>query len=324
MTAGASGLVRSSLDGAPLPLVVSPLGPGDAGDVEAVRACVDAELSARGALLFRGFASGSIGEFEGFVKALTPELIDYEFGSTPRSRLQGRIYTSTEYPAHQHIPMHHEQAYTTEWPLKIWFYCAQAAAEGGSTPLADGREVYRHVPERVRARFEAKKVMYVRNYGNGLDVPWQKVFSTDDRAEVERYCRRQGIACEWKADGELRTRQVCQAVTAHPRTGEVVWFNQAHLFHVSGLAGPVREALLSAVAEEDLPRQAYYGDGSPIEPDALAEVRAAYQRLAIEFAWREGDILLLDNVLVAHGRTPYRGPRKILVAMAEPYRASAA
>jgi alpha-ketoglutarate-dependent taurine dioxygenase len=314
------GFARTGFGDGPLPLVVSPVGPVDAGDFEAVRACADRELTAHGAILFRGFASGSVGEFEAFVKAVTPDLVDYEFASTPRSRLQGRIYTSTEYPAHQHIPLHNEQAYTTEWPLKIWFYCAVAAPEGGSTPIADSREVYRRVPARVRERFTAKQVMYVRNYGGGLDVPWQKVFGTADRAEVERFCRRAGIACEWKADGELRTRQVCQAVTTHPRTGEVVWFNQAHLFHVSALEPAVREALLSAVAEEDLPRQALYGDGTPIEPEALAEIRDVYRRVAVEFAWREGDVLLVDNVLTAHGRTPYRGPRKVLVAMAEPHR----
>jgi alpha-ketoglutarate-dependent taurine dioxygenase len=323
-TVEADGVARSCFPGAALPLLVSPRRSGDvSGFATAIRACAEQELTARGAVLFRGFSVRSLSDFEGFVKLLTPELLDYEFGSTPRSHLQGRIYTSTEYPAHQHIPLHNEQAYTIEWPLKIWFYCAQAAVEGGSTPLADSREVLRRIPSRIRERFMAKKVMYVRNYGNGLDVPWQKVFGTTDRARVEGFCRKAGIECEWKADGELRTRQVCQAVATHPRTRERVWFNQAHLFHVSNLDPAAREGLLAILAEDELPRHAFYGDGSPIESSVLEEIRDVYLRLAVEFAWREGDVLLLDNMLVAHGRTPYRGPRKVLVAMAEPHRAQA-
>lgn len=277
-------------------------------------------LTEHGAILFRGYPVGSAAAFEEFARAITPALVDYEFGSTPRSRLHGRVYTSTEYPAHQHIPLHNEQSYTTEWPLKIWFHCAQVAVEGGSTPLADSRHVLQRIPPRIRARFEMNRVMYVRNYGNGLDLPWQKVFATSDRGEVERFCRRAGIACEWKPDGELRTRQVCQAVAAHPHTGEVVWFNQAHLFHVSSLEPATRAGLLAVVAEAELPRNAYYGDGTPIEDGVLDEIREVYRQLAIEVRWRDGDVVLADNMLVAHGRTPFRGPRRVLVAMAEPYR----
>ncbi len=315
----------SFFPGAELPLIVSPVGAGDPErSAAAIRDCVAEALPAHGAVLFRGFSVTSLSDFEAFVQRLTPELLGYEFGSTPRSRLQGRIYTSTEYPAHQHIPLHNEQSYTTEWPLKIWFHCAEAAPEGGSTPIADSREVFRRIPAAIRERFEAKKVMYVRNYGNGLDVPWQKVFDTTDRATVERFCHRAGIVCEWKEDGELRTRQVCQAIAAHPRTGDLVWFNQAHLFHVSNLDPAVQEGLLAVVEEEDeLPRHAFYGDGSPIELSVLEEIRDVYRRLAVEFTWRQGDVLLLDNMLVAHGRAPYRGPRKVLVAMAESYRAPA-
>ncbi|WP_437305954.1 TauD/TfdA family dioxygenase [Sorangium sp. So ce388] len=323
----AAGLSRSCFPGGALPLVASPVGRGDAASVPAlaaeIRACAEEALPRHGAVLFRGFPVRSTADFHAFVRLVTPELLDYTFGSTPRSHVQDRIYTSTEYPAHQHIPLHNEQSYTLDWPLKIWFHCAAAAPEGGSTPLADSREVFRRIPARIRERFAAKRVMYVRNYGNGLDLPWQKVFGTNDRAEVERFCRAAGIACEWKADGELRTRQVCQAVATHPRTGEHVWFNQAHLFHVSNLDPATREALLSIFTEQDLPRNALYGDGSPIEGAALDEIRDVYRQLAVEFAWREGDVLLADNMLVAHGRAPFRGPRKVLVAMAEPYRAKA-
>lgn len=316
-------LTRSVSFGAGFPLEVRP----DAGSARGssvaaeIKACVSEELGARGALLFRGFSDGSAQDFEDFVRIVTPELLTYEFGSTPRSEIAGRIYTSTEYPAHQHIPLHNEQSYTSEWPLKIWFFCARAAEAGGATPLADSRAVLQAISPRIRERFAAKRVMYVRNYGNGLDLPWQKVFGTSERSEVERFCGQMGIDCEWKEDGELRTRQVCQAMAEHPVSRERVWFNQAHLFHVSNLEPAVREGLLAALDEEELPRNAYYGDGSPIEDSVLEAVRAAYQACTVEFPWQTGDVLLLDNMLVAHGRSPYRGPRKILVAMAEPYSA---
>ncbi|MGB4993605.1 MAG: TauD/TfdA family dioxygenase [Nitrospira sp.] len=310
-----------SSDGS-LPLVVTPVeGRTLDGYLAAARHYAEAFLPVSGGLLFRGLPIGSVADFESFVGGFTSSLVSYEFGSTPRSRVQRQVYTSTEYPPHQHIPLHNEQAYTREWPMKIWFYCGQAPEEGGYTPIADSREVYRRIPACIRERFNRKQVMYMRNYGNGLDVPWQKVFNTEDPAVVEAFCRTNGILYEWKADGELRTRQVAQAIAVHPLTGETVWFNQAHLFHVSNLEPAVREDLLAVVAEEDLPRNACYGDGSPIESDLLDEIRDVYRSVAVQFSWQEGDVMMLDNMLAAHGRTPFKGRRQILVAMAEPCRA---
>lgn len=302
-----------------LPLMVIPTGERTLETVEAaLREEVQAHLSKVGGILFRGFSVDSTEAFGRLVKSVTPDLLGYEFRSTPRSHVNNRIYTSTEYPAHQHIPLHNENAYTTEWPMKIWFYCAQSAQEGGMTPIADSREVFNRMPAKVKDRFIEKKVMYVRNYGNGLDLPWQKVFNTSDRTEVDRFCKRAGIQQEWKEDGELRTRHVCQAIAVHPQTKETVWFNQAHLFHVSNLEPAVRESLLEVVAEEDLPRQTYYGDGTPIEASVLDDIREVYRTVAVQFPWQDGDVMLLDNMLAAHGRTPFKGPRKVLVAMAEP------
>ena len=71
--------------------------------------------------------------------------------------------------------------------------------------------------------------------------------------------------------------------------------------------------------EEDLPRNAFYGDGSKIEASVLEEINEIYQQETVTFPWQEGDILMLDNMLVAHGRKPFIGPRKVLVGMAEPF-----
>ena len=288
----------------------------------AARRGADEYLSIHGGLLFRGLPVESPSDFESVVKVFTPSMTSYEFGSTPRTQVFHQVYTSTEYPPDQHIPLHNEQAYTTEWPMKIWFYCGEPSQEGGYTPIADSREVLARIPSRIRERFVRKRVMYVRNYGNGLDLPWQKVFNTTDRATVEQFCRKSGILFEWKPDGELRTRQIAQAVAVHPVTREQVWFNQAHLFHISNLEPTVREALLCAMSEDEFPRHAYYGDGTSIETDVLDEIRDVYRCLAVQFSWQKGDVLMLDNMLAAHGRTPYKGKRQILVAMAEPSGAS--
>ena len=281
---------------------------------------VEALLHRHGGILFRGFAErGEDSACKEFAGLFSDNLLSYEFGSTPRTDLGEGIYTATEYPAHQIIPLHNEQAYTLHWPLHIWFHCVQAPLTGGETSIADSRRIYKKIPDDIRQRFEEKRLLYVRNYGNGLDLPWSKVFNTDSKAQVEAYCRQHRIDFEWKEDGELRTRQRCQATARHPVTGDWVWFNQAHLFHVSNLEPSAREVLLEVVATEDLPRNVYYGDGSPIEESVLEQIRSVLAEEIVLFPWQEGDFMMLDNMLAAHGRSSFTGARKIVVAMANGY-----
>jgi alpha-ketoglutarate-dependent taurine dioxygenase len=271
-----------------------------------------------GACLLRGFEVPDESVFAAVVRVFDDELGEYTYGSTPRSKV-GDVYTSTEYPASEIIPLHNEMSYTTSWPLRVWFYSAISATAGGETPLADSHAVYTRIPVPVRERFERHGVRYVRNYRAGLGVPWERAFATSDRPAVERLCRQRGIEFQWLDDGALRTVETCQAVAIHPETGRPVWMNQAHLFHVSNLKAATRRALLDLMDEADLPRNAYLGDGSPIDPADLEAVRTAYAGQTLAFSWQNGDVLMVDNMAMAHGRMPFEGPRKLLVAMTATY-----
>lgn len=115
---------------------------------------------------------------------------------------------------------------------------------------------------------------------------------------------------------ELRTRQTCQATLVHPVSGESVWFNQAHLFHISSLDKELRLSLIEELGEENIPRNASYGNGDPFEPEILEHIRNVYEKEKMKFKWHKGDIMILDNILMAHGRETYKGERKVAVAMA--------
>ena len=277
---------------------------------------IEAAVQRVGGVLLRGFDVPDVVAFRSFAAGFGHPLLSYEFASTPRSAVSGGVYTSTEYPAHQHIPLHNEQAYTREWPMKIWFHCVTASPVGGETPIADSRAIYRRMPAAIRHRF-AEGLIYVRNYDSDFDVPWQQVFNTDQRSEVEAFCRRTHIEWQWKDDGTLRTLQRCQGVERHPRTGEPVWFNQAHLFHASNLQAEVRESLEDMLGTDNLPRNVLFADGSAIDDSMLDDVRAVLAQETVIFPWQAGDVLMLDNMLAAHARTPFEGARKVVVAMAE-------
>ncbi len=305
--------------GPALPLVITPAAAG----VELMawarnnRELLEACLLQEGAILFRNFDLHTAEEFEQLIKTVSGKLLDYSYRSTPRTLVSGHIYTSTEYPAHQSIPLHNEHSYSRSWPMKLWFFSMQVADERGETPITDSRKIYQHISAEIRECFESKGLMYVRNYGTGLDLAWEDVFQTSSRAEVEDYCRAAGIEFEWIGDDQLRTRQRCQVSARHPKTGEMVWFNQAHLFHISRLPPEVREWLLSNFAEEDLPRNVYFSDDSAIEPEMIDEILKVYEQHAVVFPWLEGDVLLIDNMLTAHGRNPFRGKRKVVVGMSQ-------
>ncbi|HEY0375488.1 MAG TPA: TauD/TfdA family dioxygenase [Pyrinomonadaceae bacterium] len=319
---GASLVKMSPLrEGEDLPLVMEAASEGVdlSGWARGRREEIEAELLRHGAILFRGFRLGTVAEFEQVVRAVSPDLLDYTERSSPRSEVRRGIYTSTDYPADQSIQFHNEQSYTRAWPMKLWFFCLRAADKGGATPLADSRKVLKSLGPQLRERFVSRKVMYVRNYIAHLGLSWEDAFQTTDRTEVEAHCRKASIDFEWRGGNRLRTRQVFEAIVAHPKTGEPLWFEHAAFFHVSSLEPAVRDALLAEYETDDLPFNTYYGDGSPIESSVLSEIREAYRQAAVRFPWQEGDVLLIDNMLTSHGREPYEGPRKIVVAMTDLY-----
>jgi amino acid adenylation domain-containing protein len=302
--------------GQTLPLVIEPA----TSDVDLAewatsnKEAVEQYLLRHGAILFRGFAVDSVNEFERTASAIYPDLFG-EYGDLPREELGGKVYGSTPYPADETILFHNESSHMHQWPMLIWFYCVKAAEQGGESPILDCRRVYQLMDPGLRDRFEQKGLLYVRNFTAGLDVSWQDFFWTSDKSQVEDYCRSAGIDFEWKGDNDLRTRQRCPAVIRHPQTKEKVFFNQLQLHHVSCLAPGVRASLLSMMKEEDLPRNVYYGDGSPIEDSVMQYLNELYRQNAVSFPWRERDVLMLNNMMVAHSRNPFVGERKIVVAL---------
>jgi alpha-ketoglutarate-dependent taurine dioxygenase len=283
-------------------------------------AWIEARLREHGALLLRGFDVATVPQFEALALAICPDLFG-EYGDLPSEQGGEKVYRSTPYPASKVILFHNESSHMHRWPLKQMFFCVQPSQQGGETPIVDCRELYRALPASLTRRFAEKGLLYVRNFSEGLDVSWQDFFRTADRGAVEAYCRRAGIAWEWTGDG-LRTRQSAVAVTLHPKTGEDLFFNQLQLHHASCLEPELRDALGALFAEEDFPRNVYYGDGSRIEDAVMTEVSDAYWATSVKFPWQTGDILLLDNMMIAHARLSYSGPRKIVVAMGEMFQMS--
>lgn len=282
------------------------------------REFINGNLADCGALLFRGFHIQTQADFERFLPAVSTDLVNYMEGSSPRTQLGEKVYSSTEYPALQTIMMHNELAYVKSPPLRIWFCCLKASEQGGETPIADVRRVFQRIAPSVREKFRAKQWSLVRNFGNGMSLPWQTSFITNEKTEVERYCRASDVEYEWLDEHHLRTRCIRPAVIQHPTTGEWVWFNHIAFWHLSSLAPAVRQSMLAVFDEKDVPYNTYYGDGSPIEDHVVQAITEAYDYEKITFPWREGDVLMLDNMLTAHGRNPFVGTRKVLVAMADP------
>lgn len=301
-----------------LPLVIKPsiLDVDIVDWAEANREFIDTNLMKHGAILFKGFNISTAAAFERFCLAVCSELFN-ENGEHPRETVSGKVYTPVFYPADSKLLWHNENSFNHQWPRKILFGCRQPAQQGGETPIVDSRKVFQLLESKIREEFIEKQVMYVRNYGNGLGLDWQTVFQTQNRADVENICQRNLIDFEWKKDGGLRTISIRPSVIQHPKTGEYSWFNQAQHWHLACLKKQTRESLLSTFKIEDLPRNCYYGDGTPIEDSTMLEICELYQKLEISFPWERGDILLLDNVLTAHGRNPYVGERKLFVAMGE-------
>ena len=311
------------VDGHNLLLDLAPEGQEELTDFDSWRirkkAFIDDSLRNYGAILFRGYAIDDVGKFEQAARAISSQLASYVDGNSPRTKISSNIYTSTEYPCEFFISLHNELSYAAQWPERLYFCCVVAPEHGGETPLADSRQILRALDSEVVAEFKRRRIKYVRNLhgGKGFGQSWQQTFETTDPRIVEQYLRESESTWQWRPDTGLSIYSNRPATAYHPRTGEEIWFNQADQFHPSTHPKEVYEAMMALYGgrEDHFPQNALFGDGAPIPVSMLDHIRAKTNEQTIDFRWQTGDFLVIDNMLICHGRRPFTGKRRILVAM---------
>jgi alpha-ketoglutarate-dependent taurine dioxygenase len=318
--------VQSLFSDGKMPLLVQP-GDREQASAEGLaswsaehRHDLDEWLHRDGAVLFRGFGIGDAEEFRGVAVAVCPRLVNYVGGDSPRRNVANQVYTSTEFSPHLEIGLHNELSYTRSWPERVFFCSLQVAENGGETHIADGRRVLEGLDPEVRERFVEKRVLYTQHLRDrdepGPGKSWQETFETTSRDEVERICANQDMEFQWTGRG-LKTTLHNPGVLTHPITREVCWFNQAVLWHAGFVGAKAQESRLAGTSpgKEAFGCHARYGDGSEIPMSDLRSVHSACEKSEILFSWQAGDLLILDNILAMHGRKPFTGERRVLVAM---------
>lgn len=335
-----------------LPLVLRPAGIRDgkslADFLHARQSWIQDRMREHGAVLLRGFKLYTAPDFERVAKAIDPELKNEYLGTSPRDAVTEYVFNASELPGYYPIPQHCEMSFVRNHPRRIFFCCLTAPETGGETPLVDFRRVYADMDPEVRQRFLDRGIRVVRNYSGPNTVagrfdffqlkPWTDMFGTTDRSVVEAVCEREGFEPAWSDDGGLRLVSHHAAARNHPETGEPVWFNHSLVFHLSSGPGEYSHIwdrrrdirslffwqfsrLLVGVKRlttnsDDQAMHCTYLDGSEIPDSDMDHVREVVWRNMVIFPWRRGDVVAIDNYSVGHGRLPYEGPRRVVVAWA--------
>jgi len=305
------------------------------------------QVQQQGAVLLRGFPIDTIDDFSRVAEAFTTGLQTTYPGVVPRKKIRGFVHNSTELSRHYPIPQHCEMSFSAEPPRHLLFGCMVAPPKGGETPLADFRSVWAALPTAVRQRFERGGLRIVRNYDGpatrGLGDPmkyttWDSIFKTTDRDEVALKVEALGWELRWCANDRLRLISTQEVTRVHPPSGLAAWHTHLTSFHIATgeaefrhlwqrdhkLKHGVLALALAALTRlrrrfttpDEFPTHCTYRDGSEIPSADIQALREVIWHNTTAFRWQRGDLLLIDNLAVSHGRNPYRGPRQIVVAWA--------
>ena len=269
-----------------------------------------------GALLVRGLGLRDVAEVETVFRRLGTLMTERE-AFAARKRYSEGVYSVSKWPPNQPMCMHHEISYGLQFPSLMIFACLTAAKDGGATTVSDASAVLQALPADLVERFERHGWLLIRNYNEDIGASLADAFGSDDRREVESYCRANAIKFEWQPDGGLRTWQRRSAIVRHPRTGQRCWFNQIAFLNVWTIDPEVREYLVEMYGEDGLPFNTRFGNGDPIGADIVQVINEVYAEHTARERWQSGDLMLVDNVRTAHAREPYEGPREVLVGMAD-------
>lgn len=190
------------------------------------------------------------------------------------------------------IGLHIENGNTPVCPDVVLFYSARAAFEGSQTTICDGREVAARFDEDRRARW-SRPVTVRRRLPELL---WKRYLANEHPA-ISR-------------PEEVREEHILQFQAAIPNQsfqlnadGSLDYGLTIAPIRASNLSGGAgfANAILGPSHNYEPPTYAF-ADGEVVGADEIEEIRAIAEDCTHEINWQDGDVAVIDNTRVMHGR----------------------
>ena len=276
------------------------------------------QLASCGTVLFRGFPIACAEDFDLFSAAFGYGDFSYQesLSNAVRINFTPRVFSANEAPPDVEIFLHHELAQTPVAPEKIFFCCLSAAEHGGATPLCRSDLLYQAFKsehpewaeqfERLGLKYTTR-MPHMADANSGQGRSWSSTLSVQSAAEAEARLSALGYTWQWQENQSLlATTPALPAVRRLPDGSESL-FNQV----IAAYRGWKRTG--------DSPDEILtFGNGASIPVPSLEAMVKLADKFTIPVEWQDGDIALVDNHRVMHGRKPYSGSRKrqVLVCLA--------
>lgn len=249
-------------------------------------------------------------------------------GSTAkRTEITEVLSTANEGPPNVRIHQHNEFSRFVKYPTKLFFVCAAYNGEGGETPIVHGGEFFQKINEKAPNFIEelSRRGLYMEQVWplkSNNNTHWSYKFcfgrridpnDTDFERQKEQAKKlAKEIAspdCEFTPENDLLIRQFTEPIRIY-RNGDgeefPCFFNSLTTFYAY---------TKHRVGDYSKTHSICYNDGGEIPVTYLDLVLETSLEIAYNHQWNEGDIVIVDNYMVSHGRLPWKGERRILVSM---------
>jgi alpha-ketoglutarate-dependent taurine dioxygenase len=251
---------------------------GQGGVLDLDREAVAEAYRETGAVVLRGFRA-TAEQFHALCKRFAGRLlVDPEGGRTPH-RANKEIQSVT--PGTAALNFHAEFGSTPFRPDFIAFWCEVPPVTRGETTLCDGIGLWKSLSEATRRLFTEKRIRHVFTHEQAL---WMRFFGVTTPAQLQQALERVPRA----------TVRVDPAGTV---TGE--WVTEAAFRPRFSDELGIATNLFPGVYPE---LTTTFEDGSPLPAEVIAELDEQARRLCIALEWGAGDVTLVDNTRVLHGR----------------------
>ena len=275
------------------------------------------ELDCTGALLFRGFPIMDTQDYDGFFSAFGYRQFTYKESLSNAVRINHteKVFTANEGPRDVAIYIHNEMAQTPITPNVISLFCQSAAEHAGETMLCRSDWIYQGLlalEPTLTEKLERVGIKYTTRMpaddalDSGQGRSWRSTLSVETKAEAEARLTALDYSWVWHEDGSLSAQTSALSAIKTLDDGRKVFFNQIIAAYM-GWRG----------VKEDPSIALCFGDNTPIPRALLDSAVSVADELTYDLAWQDGDVAVVNNHLVKHGRRPFSGdrPRKVFVAL---------